>query len=513
MPLTVKGPRKRLHRYLITSLCGLLPVLLGIVILHMQAERTLEQSTAQTAEEAVRQFDLMLDNAALAAQAILPLAGHACDGPTQLALREQVTRSPFVRSTNLVWKNSNYCSSLFGSGRVENLNPADYVEAKLWLMGGNSVTPKGSLLIYRLSNGEQSALTTIDGYHLTNALHLISHYTDLVLRVGDNWLSAEGLVASTPIPAFPVAPNHLASSRYPYSVEAGMPEGEVWRYMKARYPALFSLVVFFGVLAGVIGHWLQKRSSAPSHELRRALEANEFIPYFQPVVRGDNGEWAGAEVLMRWQHPKEGLVRPDLFIPLAEHSGLIVPMTRSLMRQAALILAPHAHSFTPGFHIGVNITARHCQDMDLVMDCREFLGAFPPGQVTLVLELTERESIEPTEVTNTLFAQLHELGVMIAIDDFGTGQSSLAYLHSFNVDYLKIDKSFVAMIGVDALSRHILDSIIELSAKLDLGIVAEGVETAQQRDYLAGQGVEFLQGYLFGRPVPGDIFITSLHNH
>jgi len=186
-------------------------------------------------------------------------------------------------------------------------------------------------------------------------------------------------------------------------------------------------------------------------------------------------------------------------------------MTRSLLCQTASLLAPHTQLLHPNFHIAVNITARHCQDMDLVQDCKKFLNTFPDGQVKLVLELTERELIMPTDMTHKLFQELHELGVMIAIDDFGTGHSSLGYLRDFNVDYLKIDKSFVAMIGANALSKHILDSIIQLSAKLDLGIIAEGVETLEQRDYLASQGVDLLQGYFFGHPVPGDIFIKSLH--
>ncbi|MBI6563475.1 EAL domain-containing protein [Pseudomonas synxantha] len=513
MPLTAKGPRSRAARYFISTLCGLLPILLGVVILYWQAERTLEQSTAQTAQEAVRQFDLMLDNTALAAQALLPLAGKPCDSEAQLALREQVTRRPFVRATTLSWQKNIYCSSLFGGNHQSPVDPDDYVNGRLWLMNGNPVTPDTALLVYRLVEGDQGAFASIDSYHLTNALRLISRYADLVLQVGPHWLDAEGKVHDSAVPVFAVAHHHLASKRYDYSVEAGMPEGETWRYMQARYPALFSLVVFFGVLAGILAHWLQKRSSAPTQELQRALSANEFIPYFQPVVRGDTRQWAGCEVLMRWKHPKEGLVRPDLFIPLAEDSGLIVPMTRALLRQTAAQLAPHAARFSPGFHIGVNITARHCQDLALVEDCREFLAAFPPGQVSLVLELTERELIEPTDITRQLFDALHQLGVLIAIDDFGTGHSSLAYLRNFNVDYLKIDQSFVAMIGADALSGHILDSIIELSGKLDLGIVAEGVETAQQCEYLVAQGVDFLQGYLFGRPLPCDEFINSLGNH
>ena len=138
------------------------------------------------------------------------------------------------------------------------------------------------------------------------------------------------------------------------------------------------------------------------------------------------------------------------------------------------------------------------------------MAAFPPGHITLVLELTERELIESSEVTDRLFDELHALGVKIAIDDFGTGHSSLAYLRKFQVDCLKIDQSFVARIGIDTLSGHILDSIVELSAKLDLDIVAEGVETPEQRDYLAARGVDYLQGYLIGRPMPLESLLSSL---
>ncbi|MHC8286723.1 EAL domain-containing protein [Pseudomonas sp. XS1P51] len=511
MPLNIKSRRKRSLRMTVTVLSGLLPMLLGFAILYMQAERALKHSTEQTAEEAIRQFELMLDNTAQAARELLPLAGQSCID-VNLKLREQVTRRPFVRSTNLVWDNTIYCSSLFGDYH-EKIVSGDYTQGQLLLMKGNPVTPDTALLVYRLSEGKQGAMSTLDGYHLSNALRMIGRKTLLVLQVGPHWLSADGKFHEDALPVFPVAQSELTSSRYPFAVTAGFPEGATWRYMTSEYPSLFSLLIFFGVISGSIGHFLQKRSSSPSHEMRRALEAEEFVPYFQPVVHGDTKRWSGIEVLMRWNHPKEGLVRPDLFIPFAEHSGLIVPMTRSLMRQTAALLAPQSALFDEPFHVGINITAGHCKDLELVADCREFLGAFAPGTINLVLELTERQLIEPTPVTHQLFEQLHELGVMIAIDDFGTGHSSLGYLRQFNVDFLKIDQSFVAMIGVDALSRHILDSIIELSAKLDLSIVAEGVETVEQSDYLTAHGVNFLQGYLFGRPMPGADFINALSHH
>lgn len=511
MPLSVKSRRNRSARIVVTVLSGLIPMALGVAILYMQAQRTLQQSNEHTAEEAVRQFELMLDNTAQAARELLPLAGQRCE-EVKLDLREQVTRRPFVRSTNLVWDNNLYCSSLFGDFQ-EPVNPGDYTDGKLWLMNGNPVTPNTSLLVYRLSEGKQGALTTLDGYHLSNVLRLIGRKTSLLLQIGPNWLSADGKVHSDALPDLPVAESRLTSSRYAFTVAAGFPEGETWRYMSSEYPPLFSLLMFFGIVSGSIGHFLQKRSTSPSHEMQRALEAAEFIPYFQPVVLGDSKQWSGAEVLMRWNHPREGLVRPDLFIPFAEHSGLIVPMTRSLMQQTARILAPAQATFNGPFHVGINITASHCKDLELVNDCRAFLEAFEPGAVILVLELTERELIEPTATTHELFERLHELGVMIAIDDFGTGHSSLGYLRQFNVDFLKIDQSFVAMIGADALSGHILETIIELSAKLDLGIVAEGVETEEQSAYLTAHGVNFLQGYLYGRPMSGGDFIRALSNH
>lgn len=510
MPLKAQT-RSRRRRIAVTLISGLLPVVLGAAILYMQAGRALKQDTEQIAEEAVRQFDLMLDNTAQAARELLPLSGKSCSD-VNLALREQVTRRPFVRSTNLVWDNNLYCSSLFGDFE-EKVNPGDYTQGALWLMNGNPVTPNTSLLVYRLSEGKKGALTTLDGYHLGNVLRLIGRQTLLLLQVGPDWMSADGKVHREAAPELPVAQSRLTSGRYAFAVEAGFPKGETWRYMSSEYPPLFSLLIFFGVIAGSIGHFLQKRSSSPTHEMQRALEASEFIPYFQPVVHGDGKNWSGAEVLMRWKHPKEGLVRPDLFIPFAEHSGLIVPMTRSLMRQTAALLGPLSARFNEPFHIGINITASHCHDLELIKDCREFLDAFAPGSIHLVLELTERELIEPTAITLQLFEQLRELGVKIAIDDFGTGHSSLGYLRQFNVDYLKIDQSFVAMIGIDTLSSHILDSIIDLAVKLDLALVAEGVETLEQSDYLRAHQVNFLQGYLYGKPMPAAEFISALSDH
>jgi len=508
MPLSVKHRPLRLWRTVLPWLVGALPILCGLLIMQWQSERELHNRSEATARRVGNQIERILDNAASAARELLPLAGQPCI-EEKLALRDQVTRRAFVRSTNLEYRGELYCNSLFGP-YSEPVNVSDYVQGTLWLMDGNSVTPGHPLLVYRVAEGERAAITTVDGDHLIGALYLLGNDNHLILQVGQHWIDRGGRVHTGVAPISPVAATEYASTRYPFSIHSGYTDGTVGQQMRSEYPAMLGLLVLLGAIAATTCYWQLRRASSPRAELQRAIEAEEFVPYFQPVVRSGDYRWAGVEVLMRWQHPREGLVRPDLFIPYAEHSGQIVPMTRQLFARTAQVLAPYAERITDGFHIGINITADHCQDLALLEDCQRFLEAFPKGRVRLTLELTERKLVVPSEVTHALFAGLHKLGVMIALDDFGTGQSSLAYLRQFQVDYLKIDQSFVAMIGGDALSLHILDSIIELSSKLGLGIVAEGVETEAQRDYLARHNVDFQQGYLFARPMSAEAFIQAL---
>nr|WP_314487517.1 EAL domain-containing protein [uncultured Pseudomonas sp.] len=508
MPLTARRLTHWSWRTLLPWALVILPLLIGTPALRWQAERELEAQSHSAALQVLQQVERILDHLSTAAHTLLPLAGQPCERAS-LALRAEVTRNAFVRSTVLFDQERVYCTSLLG-GYDEAVDVDDYTEGLLWLMDGNSVTPGHPLMIYRLGEARRGVLVTVDGEHLLTFLHLYGEDLALQIRVGEHWLGADGQVhtGTPPAPAHALA--QLASTRYPISTQAGFRKNLSLVFMLSHYPALFALLLGIGLLAGSACRWQIRRASSSRAELERAMQADEFIPYLQPVVRSGDYHWAGVEVLMRWQHPREGLVRPDLFIPYAEHSGQIVAMTRALMERTARSLAPYAALLDNGFHIAFNITANHCRDLALLDDCAQFLAQFPPGRVALTLELTERKLIEPDAATLELFAKLHDMGVMIALDDFGTGQSSLNYLHQFNIDYLKIDRSFVAMIGGEALSLHILESIIELCEKLGLGIVAEGVETPEQRDYLARHEVEYQQGYLFARPMPVADFLTAL---
>ncbi|WP_312933365.1 cyclic diguanylate phosphodiesterase [Pseudomonas sp.] len=508
MPLTALRPARWSWRTLLPWTVGLLPLLGGMAVMRWQAERELHEQSQAAALQVLRQSELILEQLSRTARTLLPLAGQPCESAS-LPLRAEVTRNAFVRSTVLFDHDRVYCTSLLG-GYDEAVDINDYTEGTLWLMDGNSVTPGHPLLVYRLGNAGRGVLVTVDGEHVLTFLRLSDPELPVQIRVGDHWIGAEGQVRTGTPPSAGKASVQMASTRFPLSVQAGLNEDHTMAYMLGHYPALFGLLVLLGLLAGSACRWQIRRATSPRAEIERALQANEFVPYLQPVVRRGDYKWSGVEVLMRWQHPKDGLVRPDLFIPYAEHSGQIVPMTRALMEHTATSLAPFAPLLDEHFHIAFNITADHCRDLSLLDDCARFLAQFPPGRIALTLELTERKLIEPSPTTLELFNKLHDMGVMIALDDFGTGQSSLNYLRQFRIDYLKIDQSFVAMIGGDALSLHILESIIELCGKLGLGIVAEGVETAEQRDYLDRHTVDYQQGYLFARPMPVADFLKSL---
>ncbi|WP_457981045.1 EAL domain-containing protein [Ectopseudomonas composti] len=508
MPLTAYRVARSRLRWISSIAAAALPVVLGCMFLYVQAELMLREASRLSVSDAIRQLDQMLDNAALAADEVLPYAGQPCQ-QAELVLREQVATVPFVRSVNLFDDNRLYCTSLFGVFD-EQVEASSYINGQLRLLAGNPVTPNHSLLVYRKGDGQRGALVAIDGRYLANVLQSVQRGAVMQMVVGEQWMPHTGLVRAGLLPENALARVVLSSTRYPYTVRAAFPSGARLTYMREQYLMLFVLMALLGVLAGVGSYWLLARSSSPRQELRRVLQAGEFIPYFQPLVRSGSLQWTGVEVLMRWKHPGEGLVRPDLFIPLAETCGLIVPMTNELMRQTAKVLAPVAQQLGHGFHVGINISTAHCRSRDLLDECRTFLDAFEPGQVILVLELTERELLEPDTFTAQLFADLDDMGVKIALDDFGTGHSSLSYLQKLKVDYLKIDQSFVAMIGKDALSRHILDSVIELCGKLHLEVVAEGVENDQQLDYLSKREVDYLQGYLFARPMPASEFLRQV---
>lgn len=238
-------------------------------------------------------------------------------------------------------------------------------------------------------------------------------------------------------------------------------------------------------------------------DLRRALEHNEITVHYQPIVDLRGGRIVQVEALARWDHPRLGLLPPDQFIPLAEETGLILPLERRVMEQATRAARDWlAYAGGTPLIVSVNLSARQFHRQDLLHDIHEVLmqSDLPPD--ALQLEITESALMESGFANVRLLKELRQLGVGLSIDDFGTGYSSLGYIKLFPVTSLKIDRSFVAGLNAEGQDAAIVQAIVSLARGLKLTTIAEGVETAQQRDLLQEMGCDLAQGYLFARPMP-----------
>ncbi len=240
-------------------------------------------------------------------------------------------------------------------------------------------------------------------------------------------------------------------------------------------------------------------------DLRQAIEQKEFCVYYQPIVCLQTGRLAGFEALVRWNHPRRGIVSPADFIPVAEETGLIVPIGEWVLNEACMhvrqwqIDSPSHRSLS----LSVNLSARQVAQPDLLERIKEALETSKLNPHCLKLEITESVVMENAEAATLMFKQLRSLGVQLSIDDFGTGYSSLSYLHRFPLNYLKIDRSFVMRLTTDN-DNAIVRTISTLARNLGMEVIAEGIETEEQYQQLKMLGCEYGQGYLFSRPVNND---------
>jgi EAL domain-containing protein (putative c-di-GMP-specific phosphodiesterase class I) len=241
-------------------------------------------------------------------------------------------------------------------------------------------------------------------------------------------------------------------------------------------------------------------------ELRQGLRDGQFILCYQAQV-GETGSVTGAEALLRWQHPMRGMVSPATFIHVAELTGLIVPLGRWVLETACeQLVAWSSRPVTAELTLAVNVSARQFRQPDFVTHMVEVLNRTGASPRKLKLEITESMVLDNVEEVIVKMGALRSLGIVIALDDFGIGYSSLSYLKRLPLDQLKIDQFFVRELLTDPNDAAIVRTIVVLAQSLGLSVIAEGVETESQRNYLADNGCHAYQGYLYGRPLPIDQF-------
>jgi sensor c-di-GMP phosphodiesterase-like protein len=283
------------------------------------------------------------------------------------------------------------------------------------------------------------------------------------------------------------------------SIEAGLPRVAV---------VLVPIGIIVGiVLALAVAHVARTQLALPA-VLKLALRRHEFCVEYQPVVDIQTGEWVGAEALVRWRRPSGELVRPDVFIPVAEETGLIRHLTESVLE---IVAADGVDLFRrhKAFHLAVNLSASDLQSDRIIGLLERLASRTGAGPGNLIVEATERGLIKGDGVSKRLQA-IRASGVRIAIDDFGTGYSSLSCLRSFEFDLLKIDKSFVDTVGTHAATNPVVSHIIALAKDLNLELIAEGVEDAHQLRFLRENGVHYGQGWMFAKPMALPVLLAQL---
>ena len=253
-----------------------------------------------------------------------------------------------------------------------------------------------------------------------------------------------------------------------------------------------------------------QQASVLDYELKLGLAQNEFELHYQPIVDLRTRQCVGAEALIRWHHPQQGMIYPSLFIPIAEQTGFIIPMTEWIIKK---VIQDWATLYTQSCHlyISINISPSHLDTGDVKKLIQSLQDVNNRSNANIVFEITENKLVENwATAAQDVIARLKQRGIRFAIDDFGTGYSNISYLQMFDADYLKLDQVFIKKLDQDQISRQIIDSLIDLSNKLGLATIAEGIETEAQLDYLVDQGVRYGQGWLFSRPLPLEDFQNFL---
>lgn len=447
-----------------------------------------------------------------------PLAGRPCS-MAEPTLQYMGSISPYLRSLLFVRNDTVECAAGVNNGmrRLSMLLPtlsALPQGRSIASVAGTASSESRPAVVFAQNWNDVTVVAVLDGQYLIDLLNTVadlrSYHVEMHFGTGVS-IHSQGYPVGDPGPMAQV--RRLQSDDYAVQVSVTVPAKDVyaaWRRVALEF--LPATLVLAGAL-GFIAWRLRLRQLSPVESLRRAMRAGEFYLCYQPIYDVRQGQCMGVEALMRWRTASGEDVRPDVFIAQAETHGMIVPLTLHLFELIERDVAQWP--LRPGFHVGVNLAAEHLASARLVSDVSQLRRVLQQRHIVLVLEITERSLVSDDDTARRNLEALRATGALVAIDDFGVGNCSLSYLHRFPADYLKIDRGFVSAIESVDGEAPVLDAIIALAARLGLQVVAEGVENDVQLRYLQARNVSYIQGYLYGKPMPcGNLVVWLLqHGH
>lgn len=486
----------------------LVPAVLATLLSSGMAWRQLSRDTAVTADILMRQVDHITSIARHASLVTARLATQPCERVLQ-QMTENGALTPYIRSTGLIRDGIVICSSVTGARQqsaVEIFGVAVSAPSggmNVIATGGTSSVPGHVAVIYAYGAGNRTtAFSVVDARYVTDLMDSLDDENHSVqqLRFSD------GPVISGQEKTAPQAKVFTAE----FSSDVSRAQLRVLTPALSLRHCILSNLLFLGPLSllltlAMLYTWRRwnSRKMSLAEEIRRAMAEGEFSVHYQAVCDAATGTCSGAEALMRWQRPDGRSISPVVFIRAAEEEGLIVSLTQHLFS----LIEENVRDWqvTAPFHLGVNIAAPHLMDRSFTADVLRLWVSLDPA-FRLVLEITERSLVEGTETASAKLNELRQKGCQVAVDDFGTGYCSLSLLQSLPVDYLKIDKIFIDSLTSAGSDTPVLDTIVDLSRRLNLTTIAEGVTAAHQVDWLVKNHVAYIQGYYYGRPMPADEF-------
>ena len=440
--------------------------------------------------------------------------GAPCSDANIDLMRQIDVTSSYIQAIGYVEDGRIACSSIGGDRKDLMLGGApDFVTANGVAIYKNLRLPFAPQLPFiALARNNYVAIihkdlpidTTVNGPEVSLAIFLLGDTVPMASRhfVASEWLQRLGTHKAVTFVDGRRLVAAARSDRFLYAAVAAIPVSDSNESTREAAQRLVPAGVIAGLMLAAAVFLLARTQLSLPAAIRTGLKRNELFLLYQPIVDLESGAWVGAEALIRWQRPTGELVDPNIFIPIAEKSGLIELVTQRVLELAARDTGAFLRRH-PRFHLAVNLSAADLHSPRLPAQLDDFLSKTAAAPGNLVVEITERGLLN-VELAREMLRTLRAKGVRVAIDDFGTGYSGLSYLQTLEVDYLKIDKSFVDAIATEAPTSHVVQHIIEMAKSLKLKLTAEGVETEAQARFLRQHGVEYAQGWLFAKPMKFD---------
>ena len=477
---------------------------IGIATLTIQSVYNYRANTLERMQLSINLLDGQIERAQSAVDQMLNIATENC-ADSQPKILSILVEKPNIQTINIIKNDQIICSSYPQMVGKES-SSAHLVGVNLF--SSQYAAPGETIIIVKGQKDQLTIIATLHGFNFLGVINLLAEKVPFHIYTKQGWVNDNGILTTK----LNLDTLHLHSSRTPLSISSNI------NYSSFAIDNLYAnpfLVVLLALAALISSfyYFIYQEKRVLKSAMKKAIVRREFTPYAQAVVDHD-GKISGCEILMRWQrHTK--LICPDTFIPTAEETGMIIPMTLDLIDDVYQLCKKNHQFFTANFELSINICPSQLSKEHsdkLIEHCEQFSKNPDLKRINIVLEITERQIINHEQDTIDAIEKLHNIGVGISIDDFGTGYSSLENIRDFQIDGIKIDKSFIDRFPHQALSGDIIDNMLDLANRLKVPVTAEGVETQTQANYLIKRGVEHLQGYLYYKPEPFQSFLRNKKN-